>query len=80
MSDAQTPIGYAFDEHWLKKVRGIGARLNEPRALTFDDRRDLANLLDLFLSECQPVMTADELSTQTPTETSTNEHEETRPK
>ena len=53
MSDTK-PVGeeiaYAFDQEDVAKLKAVSARLNSPRALSFDNRRDLANLIDLLCS------------------------------
>lgn len=41
---------YAFEGDRLQKLEGVSRRLNDPKPLTWDDRRDLANLIDLVLS------------------------------
>lgn len=40
----------AFESEDVAKLRGVSARLNDPRSLSFDERRDLANLIDLLIS------------------------------
>jgi hypothetical protein len=42
---------YLLEARWLPKLQGIAARLDDPRTLSFDDRRDLANLLNLIISD-----------------------------
>lgn len=48
-------LGVLVSNHGLAKLRSISARLNDPAKLDFDGRRDLANLLDLVLSDAIPV-------------------------
>ena len=43
-------IAYAFEPEDVAKLKAVSARLNSPRALSFDNRRDLANLIDLICS------------------------------
>lgn len=53
MSDTkpvEEEITYAFDQEDVAKLKAVSARLNSPRALSFDNRRDLANLIDLLCS------------------------------
>lgn len=40
---------YAFEGRDLQKIEAVAQRLDDPKTLTFDDRRDLANLLNLML-------------------------------
>jgi hypothetical protein len=42
---------YALEGHQLQKLEGVSQRLNDMRPLTWDDRRDLANRIDLILSD-----------------------------
>lgn len=42
------PLAYELEPHHFKKLREISARLNSPKPLDWDDRRDLANLIDLI--------------------------------
>ena len=44
------PLAYAIEPDDRDKLRAVSARLNSPRALSFDNRRDLANLIDLICS------------------------------
>lgn len=46
----EEPLAYAFDPGDVDKLKAISARLHSPRALSFDNRRDLANLIDLICS------------------------------
>lgn len=42
---------YALEGHYLQKLETVARRLDDPKTLTFDDRRDLANLMNLILSD-----------------------------
>ena len=51
----EEPLAYALEPEDRDKLKAISARLNSPRALSFDNRRDLANLIDLICSRSIPI-------------------------
>lgn len=42
---------YTIEGRRLRRLEEISALLNQPGTLTFDQRRDAANMIDLALSE-----------------------------
>jgi len=52
-------IGYCLEPHCFEHLRKVSKRLNDPAALSWDDRRDLANLIDLIRSQAIPLTTKD---------------------
>lgn len=42
---------YCVSGRRLMALRRISAQLNDPKPLTWDERRDAANMLDLLVSE-----------------------------
>ena len=50
------PLAYAIenDTPW-RQLRSVSQRLNDPQSLSFDERRDLANLIDLIMSQAMPI-------------------------
>lgn len=51
----------AFESEDVAKLRGVSARLNDPRSLSFDERRDLANLIDLLISRSILILEENEI-------------------
>jgi len=48
---SRTVIAIAFEPCRVESIRSVARRLDDPRAMTWDDRRDLANLLNLVIHD-----------------------------
>lgn len=48
-------IDYALAGNCFSKLRQIAVQLDDPRSLSFDQRRDMANLINLILSKATPL-------------------------
>lgn len=58
MADTE-PVGYCLEPHLYDKLRQVSAVLNQPYVLSYDQKRDLANLVDLIASSAMPITQAD---------------------
>lgn len=45
------PVAYYCEDRNFRHIETVARRLDDPKTVSFDDRRDLANLLNLVLSE-----------------------------
>ena len=48
-------LGYAVEVDDFEKLRAINKRLYDDRALSSDQRRDLANLMFVLLARVEPI-------------------------
>ena len=55
MTQPKEVFAYGLEPEDIAKLRQVSARLNSPRHLPFDNRRDLANLVDLICSRAVPI-------------------------
>ena len=55
MTEPKEVFAYGLEPEDIAKLRAVSTRLNSPRHLSFDNRRDLANLVDLICSRAVPL-------------------------
>ena len=55
MTGPKEVFTYGLESEDIAKLRQVSTRLNSPRFLSFDNKRDLANLIDLICSRAVPM-------------------------